>query len=46
MTVGVTQLAGWGYCPNVHHLEYLTDISFAKQPASLFAIPAGYKPAK
>ncbi|HBK06788.1 MAG TPA: hypothetical protein DDZ81_13105 [Acetobacteraceae bacterium] len=31
---------------NVHHLEFLTNISFEKQPAALFAIPAGYKPAK
>jgi hypothetical protein len=31
---------------NVHHLEFLTHISFEKQPAALFSIPAGYKPAK
>jgi hypothetical protein len=31
---------------DVHHLEYLTHISFAKQPASLFEIPAGYRRAK
>jgi hypothetical protein len=31
---------------DVHHLEVLTHISFEKQPASLFTIPAGYRPAK
>jgi hypothetical protein len=31
---------------NVHHLEYLTHITFEKQPSALFTIPAGYKPAK
>jgi hypothetical protein len=31
---------------DVHHLEFLTHITFAKQPASLFEIPAGYRPAK
>jgi hypothetical protein len=31
---------------DVHHLEFLTHISFEKQPAALFTIPAGYKPAK
>jgi hypothetical protein len=31
---------------DVHHLEFLTHISFAKQPASLFEIPVGYRPAK
>jgi hypothetical protein len=30
----------------VHHLEYLIHITFEKQPAALFGIPAGYKPAK
>jgi hypothetical protein len=30
----------------VHHLEYLTHISFEKQPDGLFSIPAGYKKAK
>lgn len=28
---------------NTHHLEFLTHITFEKQPASLFSIPAGYK---
>jgi hypothetical protein len=27
---------------NVHHLEFLTHITFEKQPAALFTIPAGY----
>jgi hypothetical protein len=27
---------------NVHHLEFLTHITFEKQPAALFSIPAGY----
>jgi hypothetical protein len=31
---------------NRHHLEYLTDISFEKQPEALFAIPAGYTKAR
>ena len=31
---------------NVHHLEFLTNITFEKQPASLFAVPAGYRAAK
>lgn len=31
---------------DVHHVEFLTHITFAKQPASLFEIPAGYRPAK
>ncbi|MDB5404440.1 MAG: hypothetical protein QOD93_3466 [Acetobacteraceae bacterium] len=31
---------------NVHHLEYLTHITFEKQPAGLFSIPAGYRRAK
>jgi len=31
---------------DVHHLEFLTHISFGKQPASLFTIPAGYQPTK
>ena len=31
---------------NVHHLEYLTHIMFEKQPAALFSIPVGFKPAK
>jgi hypothetical protein len=31
---------------DVHHLEFLTHITFVKQPASLFEIPAGYRPAK
>jgi hypothetical protein len=31
---------------NVHHLEFLTHITFGTQPASLFSIPAGYRPAK
>lgn len=31
---------------NVHHLEFLTNITFEKQPASLFSIPAGYTLAK
>jgi hypothetical protein len=31
---------------NVHHVEYLTHLVFAKQPASLFEIPAGYTPAR
>ncbi|MDR3534795.1 MAG: hypothetical protein P4L90_30055 [Rhodopila sp.] len=34
------------YGQNVHHLEFLTNISIEKQPAQLFTIPAGYKPAK
>ena len=31
---------------NTHHLEYLTGIAIAKQPAELFAIPPGYTVAK
>jgi hypothetical protein len=31
---------------DVHHLEFLTNITFTKQPASLFEIPAGYRLAK
>ena len=31
---------------NVHHLEFLTHITFEKQPATLFSIPPGYKLAK
>jgi hypothetical protein len=31
---------------NVHHVEYLTDISITKQPEALFTIPAGYTRAK
>jgi hypothetical protein len=31
---------------NTHHQEYLTDITFGKQPAALFGIPAGYTLAK
>jgi hypothetical protein len=31
---------------DVHHLEFLTDITVSKQPASLFEIPAGYRLAK
>ncbi len=31
---------------DVHHLEFLTHLSFEKQPPSLFTIPAGYKLAK
>lgn len=31
---------------NVHHLEYLTHITFEKQSPSLFSIPAGYTRAK
>jgi hypothetical protein len=31
---------------NTHHLEFLTHITFKKQPASLFVIPAGYRAAK
>jgi hypothetical protein len=31
---------------NVHHVEFLTHISFGKQPATLFEIPAGYALAK
>lgn len=34
------------YGRNVHHLEFLTHITFEKQPAALFSIPAGYTPAK
>jgi hypothetical protein len=31
---------------NVHHVEYLTNISVSPQPASLFSIPPGYTLAK
>jgi hypothetical protein len=31
---------------DVHHLEFLTNIALAKQPAALFEIPAGYQKAK
>ena len=31
---------------NVHHLDYLTHITVAQQPASLFLIPPGYSVAK
>jgi hypothetical protein len=31
---------------SMRHLEFLTDITFSKQPATLFSIPPGYKPAK
>jgi hypothetical protein len=31
---------------DVHHVEYLTNISVTKQPADLFVVPAGYKRAK
>jgi hypothetical protein len=31
---------------NVKHKEYLTDLTISQQPASLFAIPAGYKKAR
>ena len=31
---------------NRHHLEYLSHIRLEEQPAALFAIPAGYHPAK
>jgi hypothetical protein len=31
---------------NLHHLEVLKHITFVKQPASLFAIPAGYSKTK
>jgi hypothetical protein len=31
---------------DVHHLEFLTHITFEKQPGSLFEIPAGYRRAK
>jgi hypothetical protein len=30
---------------DTHHLEFMTHITFGKQPAALFEIPAGYKPA-
>jgi hypothetical protein len=30
---------------NEHHREFLTGITLQKQPAALFVIPAGYKPA-
>ncbi len=31
---------------DVHHVEYLTDISVEKQPADMFVVPPGYKRAK
>jgi hypothetical protein len=31
---------------NLHHLEFLTHITFKQQPAALFSIPAGYRLAK
>jgi hypothetical protein len=31
---------------STRHLEYLTNITFKKQPAALFSIPAGYRAAK
>jgi hypothetical protein len=31
---------------NVHHLEFLIHIVFEKQPATLFQIPPGYRPAR
>ncbi len=31
---------------NVHHLEFLTDIVLANQPADLFLIPPGYRRAR
>jgi hypothetical protein len=31
---------------SLHHLEFMTHITFGKQPAALFEIPAGFKPAK
>ena len=31
---------------SLHHLEFMTHIAFDKQPAALFAIPAGFTPAK
>ncbi|MDR3538540.1 MAG: hypothetical protein P4L71_18740 [Acetobacteraceae bacterium] len=34
------------YGENLHHQELLTDIKVEPQPASLFAIPAGYKKVK
>jgi hypothetical protein len=34
------------YGRNVHHLEFLTHVTFEKQPEALFSIPAGYKRAK
>ena len=34
------------YGRNVRHLEYLTHIRFEDQPAALFAVPAGFTPAK
>jgi hypothetical protein len=34
------------YGRNVHYLELLTHITFEEQPADLFSIPAGYKPAQ
>jgi hypothetical protein len=34
------------YGEDRHHLEYLKDIKVQKQPADLFAVPAGYRKAK
>ncbi len=34
------------YGKDVHHVEYLKDITVQKQPAELFVVPAGYKRAK
>ena len=31
---------------NMRHLDYLTHLSFAKQPAALFSIPVGYRRAE
>jgi hypothetical protein len=31
---------------NIHHREYLTDLTFVRQPAELFRVPAGYRLAK
>jgi hypothetical protein len=31
---------------NVHHVEFLTHITFENQPVTLFEIPAGYRPVK
>jgi hypothetical protein len=30
---------------DTHHLQFMTHVIFGKQPAELFEIPAGYKPA-
>jgi hypothetical protein len=34
------------YGRNVHHLEFLTHVTFEKQPEGLFSIPTGYKRVK